>query len=83
LSAAQLLLAHGADRTAAAAALNRALADPNPALRLLATRALADTPPLALAGDVPSLRRLLRDADPRVQIVAAGVLLKLAGGIDQ
>jgi HEAT repeat protein len=83
LSAAQLLLAHAADRTAAAAALNRALADPNPALRLLATRAVADTPPEALAGDVSSLRRLLRDSDPRVQIVAAGVLLKLAGGIDQ
>jgi HEAT repeat protein len=83
LSAAQLLLAHAADRTAAAAALNRALADPNPALRLLATRAVADTPPEALAGDIPSLRRLLRDSDPRVQIVAAGVLLKLAGGIDQ
>jgi HEAT repeat protein len=83
LSAAQLLLAHGADRTAAAAALNRALSDPNPALRLLATRAVADTPLEALAGDIPSLRRLLRDADPRVQILAAGVLLKLAGGVDQ
>ncbi|HMF61967.1 MAG TPA: HEAT repeat domain-containing protein [Vicinamibacterales bacterium] len=83
LSAAQLLLAHGADRTAAAAAMNRALADPNPALRLLATRAVAETPPEAMAGDVPSLRRLLRDSDPRVQIVAAGVLLKLAGGVDQ
>jgi HEAT repeat protein len=83
LSAAQLLLTHGADRTAAAAALNRALADPNPALRLLATRAVADTPTEVLAGDVPSLRRLLRDSDSRVQIVAASVLLKLAGGIDQ
>lgn len=82
LSAAQLLLAHGADPTAATAALNRALSDPNPALRLLATRAVADTPPEVLAGDVPSLRRLLRDSDPRVQIVAAGVLLKVAGGVD-
>jgi HEAT repeat protein len=81
LSAAQLLLAHGADRTAAAAVLNRALADANPALRLLATRAAADAPAEALAGDVASLRRLLRDTDPRVQIVAAGVLLKLSGGI--
>jgi HEAT repeat protein len=80
LSAAQLILAHGTDRTAAAAVLNQALADPNPALRLLATRAVADAPPEALAGDVASLRRLLRDSDPRVQIVAAAVLLKISGG---
>jgi HEAT repeat protein len=83
LSAAQLLLTHGADPTAAAATLNRALSDPNPALRLLATRAVADTPLEGLASDIPSLRRLLRDPDARVQIVAAGVLLKLAGGVDQ
>lgn len=82
LRAAQLLIEHGPDPTAALATLNRALADTNPALRLAASRAFEQIPRDVLATDVASLRRLLRDADPRVRIVAAAAVLKLAGGVE-
>jgi HEAT repeat protein len=82
LRAAQLLVEHGPDPAAALAILNRALSDPNPALRLAAARTLEDIPREALGADIPSLRKLLRDADPRVRIVAAAALLRLAGGVE-
>jgi HEAT repeat protein len=82
LRAAQLLVEHGPDPAAALAILNRALSDPNPALRLAAARTLEEIPREALGADIPSLRKLLRDADPRVRIVAAAALLRLAGGVE-
>lgn len=82
LTAAQLLLAHGADPTAALATLNQAMSDPNPALRLAATRAFEQVPRDALGTDIASLRRLLRDGDPRVRIVASAALLRLSGGVE-
>lgn len=81
LTAARLLIAHGADPTAALAALNQAASDGNPALRLMAVRALEQVPADRLANDLPSLRRLLRDSDPHVRIAAASALLRLAGGV--
>ncbi len=81
LSAARLLVAHAADPAAGLAVLNAALADPNPALRLAAVRAVETFPREILGNDVPTLRRLLRDPDPRVRILAAGALLTLAGGV--
>jgi HEAT repeat protein len=82
LSAAQLLLINGADPAAALAALHNALSDQNPALRLAATRAMDQVPRAVIGTDVAALRRLLRDADPRVRIVAATAVLKLAGGVE-
>jgi HEAT repeat protein len=82
LTAAQMLVAHGSDPAAALATLNEALADPNPALRLIAARAVEDMPRQLLGTGIPRLRGLLRDQDPRVRITAAGALLRLAGGID-
>lgn len=81
LTAARLLIAHGADPTAALAALNQAVSDGNPALRLMAVRTLEQVPVDRLANDLPSLRRLLRDSDPHVRIAAASALLRLAGGV--
>jgi HEAT repeat protein len=82
LRAAQLLVTHGADAAAARAVLESALADPNPALRLAAARTIEQVPREVLGTDIPSLRRLLRDADGHVRIVAAGALLRLAGGVE-
>ncbi len=81
LSAARLLVAHAADPAAGLAVLNAALLDPNPALRYAAARGIEDLPREILGTDVPTLRRLLRDGDPRVRIGAAAALLKLAGGV--
>ncbi len=81
LSAARLLVAHAADPAQGLAVLNAALADPNPALRLAAAHAVEDFPREILGNDVPALRRLLRDGDPRVRIMAAGALLRLAGAL--
>ena len=82
LTAAQLLIEHGADPAAALATVHQSLEDPNPALRLVAVRTVQNVPPQALATDIPSLRALLRDTDPRLRIAAAGALLRLAGGIE-
>lgn len=81
LSAARLLVEHAADPTAGLAVLNAALLDPNPALRLAAARGIEDLPRQILGTHVPTLRRLLRDGDPRVRIGAAAALLKLADGV--
>jgi vesicle coat complex subunit len=64
------------------ATLGQALGDANPAMRLVASRALAEVPRPLLGSDLPTLRRLLRDSSPQVKIAAAGALLKLAGGVD-
>ncbi len=81
LTAARMLIAHGADPAAARATLDRALNDPNPALRLVAVGTLEQIPAPRLGDDIPTLRRLLRDADARVRMGAASALLMLAGGI--
>ena len=82
VSAAKLLLKHAADPAAAMAALGQALSDANPAMRLVASQALADVPRPLLGTDLPTLRRLLRDPSAQVKIAAAGAVLKLAGGVD-
>jgi HEAT repeat protein len=82
LGAADLLIRYAADPTAGKAVLDQALADSNPAMRLVAARALAEIPPAALGTDIVQLRRLLRDTEAQIRIAAAGSLLRLTGGID-
>jgi HEAT repeat protein len=78
LKAARLLLESGRPSPAASAALTAALADQSPALRTEAARLLRETGrQQPAAGDPGSLRRLLRDRLPDVQIEAARGLLGL------
>jgi hypothetical protein len=81
LRAAELLLQHAADPGAARDTFLQALADPNPAMREAATQRLDRLPASALERDLPALRKLLRDPSPRIQLEAAGGILKIAGAI--
>jgi HEAT repeat protein len=76
LGALRLLLDHGRENDQTRQALSTALADPTPAVRTEAAgmlRAVGRQRPGAQ--DLPSLRRLLRDRLPEVQIEAAGAML--------
>jgi HEAT repeat protein len=80
LRAAELLLQHAADPGNAGAVLAQALADTNPAMRSAAAQRLENLPVNALERDVPTLRKLLRDKQPEVQLEAAAGLLRITGG---
>jgi HEAT repeat protein len=82
LSAAELVVKYAADPRPGLAVLTGALADANPAMRLAASRELAEVPTPLLGNDLPSLRKWLRDAGPEVRIAAAAAVLRLAGGIE-
>jgi HEAT repeat protein len=81
LRAAELLLQHAADPGAARDTFLQALADTNPAMREAATQRLDRLPASALERDLPTLRKLLRDPSPRIQLEAAGSILKISGAI--
>ncbi len=81
LRAAELLLQHAADPGAAGAVFAQALGDTNPAMRFAAARRLDHIPATALERDLPTLRKLLRDQSPLVQIEAAGGIVRIAGGM--
>lgn len=81
LRAAQLLLQHAMDTGPARQLLAESLADPNPAMRTAAARVMERVPPSVLANDLPSLRKLLRDASPLVQLGAASAILHSSGAI--
>jgi len=81
LRAAELLLQHAADPGAAGEVFAQALGDTNPAMRYAAAQRLDHLPAAALERDMATLRRLLRDASPLVQIEAAGGLLRVAGAL--
>jgi HEAT repeat protein len=59
----------------------QALADPNPAMKYAAARYLDRLPAGVLERDLPTLRRLLRDPAPEVQVEAAGGILRVAAAI--
>ncbi|HUL74528.1 MAG TPA: HEAT repeat domain-containing protein [Vicinamibacterales bacterium] len=61
------------DNAAAKATLDAMMNDPNPAIRQKAGQILAKN----VAGDVATLRRLLRSADAEARIVAAGRILEI------
>ena len=82
LKAAGLIAKYSTDPRPGVDAIQQALADPNPALQLAASRELARLPATVLAGDVANLRRLLRSVTAEVRIAAASGLLRLAGGVD-
>jgi vesicle coat complex subunit len=73
---------YAADPRPGLAVLTGALSDPNPAMRLAASRELDEIPNHLMGNDLPALRRWLRDATPQVRIAAAAALLRLAGGIE-
>jgi HEAT repeat protein len=76
IKAARLLLEHNRETDLAGAALSQALADPTPAVRTEAARTWrALEREKQLQADLASVRRLLRDRSPEVQIEAAAALL--------
>jgi HEAT repeat protein len=79
LRAAELLLQHAAEPGAAAEVFAQALGDSNPAMRHAAAQRLDRLPPAALERDLPTLRKLLRDASPLVQLEAAAGILRISG----
>ena len=79
LRAAELLLQHAAEPGAARDVFAQALGDTNPAMRFAAARRLDNIPAAALEGDLATLRKLLRDSSPLVQLAAAGGILRIAG----
>jgi HEAT repeat protein len=79
LRAAELLLQYAADPGAAGQVFSQALGDTNPAMRHAAARRMDRLPATALERDLATLRKLLRDPSPLVQIEAAGGILKVAG----
>jgi HEAT repeat protein len=79
LRAAELLLQHAADPGGAQDVFAEALADSNPAMRHAAAARLDQLPAGALERDLPTLRKLLRDASPAVQIEAAAAILRVSG----
>jgi HEAT repeat protein len=79
LRAAELLLQHAADPSAAQEVMRQALTDTNPAMRDAAAQRLAHVPAEALGQDVATLRKLLRDSSALVQVEAAGSILRLSG----
>jgi HEAT repeat protein len=81
LRAADLLLQHAADPGPAAQVMAQALADPNPAMKYAAARYLDRLPAAALERDLATLRRLLRDPAPEVQVEAAAGVLRVTGAI--
>jgi len=81
LRAATLLLQHAADPHAAGETLHQALGDSNPAMRYAAAQILDRVPAAALERDLPTLRKLMRDASALVQLEAAGGILRVAGAI--
>ncbi len=81
LRAAELLLQYAADPGAAGDVFAQALGDTNPAMRHAAARRLDRLPAGALERDLPTLRKLLRDPSPLVQLEAAGGILRVAGAI--
>jgi HEAT repeat protein len=81
LRAAELLLQHAADPSAAQEVMRQALTDTNPAMRDAAAQRLAHVPPEALGQDLPTLRKLLRDASALAQVEAAGSILRLSGAV--
>jgi len=81
LRAAELLLQYAADPAPARDLLLGSLADPNPAMRNIAAQSLSRVPPTAVEGDLPALRRLLRQAAPMLQLEAANAILRISGAI--
>jgi HEAT repeat protein len=81
LRAAELLLRHAANPGSARDVFAQALSDTNPAMRYAAAERLDRLPGAALEQDIPSLRRLLRDSLPEVQIEAAAGILRVAGAV--
>ena len=81
LRAAELLLQYAADPGAAAEVFTQALVDTNPAMRHAAAQRLDRLPAGALERDLPTLRKLLRDPSPLVQLEGAGGILRVAGAI--
>ena len=81
LRAAELLLQHAADPGAAGEVFTQALGDTNPAMRYAAAQRLDRLPATALERDLPTLRKLLRDTSPMVQIEAAAGVLRVSGAI--
>ena len=81
LRAAELLLQHAANPGSAREVFAQALSDTNPAMRYAAAERLDRLPGAALEQDLPSLRRLLRDSLPEVQIEAAAGILRVAGAL--
>lgn len=77
LRAAQLLARHGPDPSVGLRALTAALADDNVAVRNAAAELVNDLPAEALGGNIPELRRLLRDQAAPIRIQAAGALIAL------
>ena len=81
LRAAELLLQYAAEPGAAGDVFAQALGDTNPAMRHAAAQRLDRLPAGALERDLPTLRKLLRDPSPLVQLEAAGGILRVAGAI--
>ena len=81
LRAAELLLQHAADPGTAGEVFAQALGDTNPAMRYAAAQRLDRLPAAALERDLTTLRKLLRDASPLVQLEAAGGILRIAGAL--
>jgi HEAT repeat protein len=75
LEAARVLLEGGRQREAALATLGAGLSDDTPAVKTAAARTLRLLGQQSLPPDLPSLRRLLRDRLPDVQIEAARALV--------
>jgi HEAT repeat protein len=81
LQAAELLLQHAADPGNAREVLFSALGDTNPAMRTAAVRSLERIPAVAMEQDLVTLRKLLRDPSPAVQLEAAAGLLRVSGAM--
>jgi HEAT repeat protein len=75
LRAAALLLEHGRKPDAASEVLAAGISNPSPAVRTSAARFVVRSIQKAGAQDLPTLRRMLRDRLPEIQVAAAdGVL---------